>query len=310
MPAAQAKHALTQMFELQSLFFEDDDAALASPALWARLAEEAGLPCSEESLAAALQERRATEATEASSSSSRAPPAWAGGIADALSSKGFAVVYPTAHAKTEECASDQPEVAVAAGAAAAANTAQLCAAVASAIAALEVAGLPPAFALAFDATWLLFDAQLAWLEQSRLLDPNPTGEGGGCGTGPATTVLIEPDMNCWQLRREPAPPPLSPLSPLSPPTPTPPAPGAFAKALPHVGGNFGAPHRDLRHDQCHAPATGRPTALSVWVSVNPSGATAANGAMRCVYSNSFRKKAFLKKKLDVQRVCMLDLARF
>ncbi len=69
-------------------------------------------------------------------------------------------------------------------------------------------------------------------------------------------------MNVWHLRR---------------PTE---AAGLAGPAAGYVGANFGACHRDMRHDRCHDPRTGTATHLNLWCALNPSGATAANGAMR------------------------------
>mmetsp|Transcript_2230 Transcript_2230/g.5203 ORF Transcript_2230/g.5203 Transcript_2230/m.5203 type:complete len:261 (-) Transcript_2230:35-817(-) len=50
----------------------------------------------------------------------------------------------------------------------------------------------------------------------------------------------------------------------------------------YIGGNFIQPHRDIMYDACHDETTERPTSLSVWIPLNPSGATKSNGCMRVV----------------------------
>ena len=70
--------------------------------------------------------------------------------------------------------------------------------------------------------------------------------------------VMEPDLNCWCLSR------------------------SDAQGEIYVGMAFGAPHRDLRYDNCHNEETDAPRALSTWMPVNPSGATEANGCMRVI----------------------------
>jgi len=123
----------------------------------------------------------------------------------------------------------------------------LAAAVSRAIAAVAEHNLPPVFALVFDEAWQLLDEQLEALEASNIL-----GTEG---------VVLEADINCWKLTET--------------------TPGSVKR----VGGNFSNPHRDLRYDQCHEVATDKLTALSLWVPVNKAGATACNGAMRCLPIN-------------------------
>mmetsp|Transcript_119542 Transcript_119542/g.381441 ORF Transcript_119542/g.381441 Transcript_119542/m.381441 type:complete len:379 (-) Transcript_119542:33-1169(-) len=222
MPAAQARHTLMQMMELQTLYFEEEsDSPVADPAFWARLAAAAGLSVSEESLASRLGPLE-EDVTPLENDDAKH-------ITEEFNEHGYTVVS-TADAGVAE---------------------DLCAAVARGIDAVTAAGLPPVFVLVFDETWLLLSLQLRFLERSRVL-----GDSG---------VEIRPDINCWRLRR---------------PLPADEAQEPAVERRP--GDNFPERHRDLRYDQCHDPETDAVTALSVWVAVNPSGATAGNGAMRCV----------------------------
>jgi len=47
-----------------------------------------------------------------------------------------------------------------------------------------------------------------------------------------------------------------------------------------VGGNFGMPHRDLPFDECHDPATGQSTVLSIWCPI--TDAVLDNGCMMAI----------------------------
>ena len=68
---------------------------------------------------------------------------------------------------------------------------------------------------------------------------------------------IESDVNIWSLKRN------------NPP-------GTY-----YIGGNFIHPHRDMMYDACHNDDE-EPTSLSVWIPLNPSGATRHNGCMRII----------------------------
>ncbi|KAL7549764.1 hypothetical protein ACHAWF_013029 [Thalassiosira exigua] len=67
--------------------------------------------------------------------------------------------------------------------------------------------------------------------------------------------IMEADMNVWALRS--------------------PEKGS----APYIGANFGASHRDQTYSACHSD-DGTPTSVNFWSPLNPSGATADNGAMR------------------------------
>lgn len=107
----------------------------------------------------------------------------------------------------------------------------------STIEALGNAGWPPQFLLMYNEIWeLLKDSVHAMI-------------GEAC-----ENLYIESDVNIWSLQRN---------------DPT----GSY------IGGNFIQPHRDMVYDACHDDDE-QPTSLSVWIPLNPSGATSHNGCMR------------------------------
>ena len=116
----------------------------------------------------------------------------------------------------------------------------------STIKALADAGWPPQFLLMYDETWELVKDVV---RQIIIGDD----------------VTVESDVNIWSLRKDYAPP----------------ASGSSSSSY-YIGGNFIRPHRDMIFDACHDDDTENPTSLSVWIPLNPSGATERNGCMRCL----------------------------
>ncbi|KAF0689057.1 Aste57867_19438 [Aphanomyces stellatus] len=201
MPAAMARHALTQLLVLEKLYFEDaptnDNTRLHDPAFWETLVHSS------------------LHVTP----SSPFPPSQAAASVNSydhtIGENGFSILEP---------ASDHTAA---------------CRALEVAVHLLDAAGFPPAFVFVFDEAWLLLDSLWAEIFEPLL--------GVGC--------LLEADLNCWHLQRQ--------------------SPSAY------IGGNFGAPHRDLAFDQCHDEDECF-TSLTCWVPINRSGATATNGCVHVV----------------------------
>lgn len=117
--------------------------------------------------------------------------------------------------------------------------------------ALKDAGWPPQFLLMYDETWdLLRDTVHQIIGYADDNDNNSNGNDWG-------NITIESDVNIWSLSKHK--PPKS-----------------------YIGGNFINPHRDMTYNACHDEDTEHPTSLSVWIPLNPSGATEYNGCMRCL----------------------------
>ena len=103
--------------------------------------------------------------------------------------------------------------------------------------ALAKAGWPPQFLLMYNETWeLLKDVVHGMI-------------GNECDN-----FYIESDVNIWSLK-------------------------CNSPAGTYIGGNFINPHRDMVYNACH-DEDDEPTSLSVWIPLNPSGATNHNGCMR------------------------------
>ena len=112
---------------------------------------------------------------------------------------------------------------------------------------LRAAGWPPAFLLVYDEVWVdLIDP---------LFEAFETLLGEGC--------TMADDVNVWALRR-----------------PVETAGKAAVGTAAYSGQNFGRPHRDMAYARCHRDDEQRCSCLNAWVPLNPSGATARNGAMR------------------------------
>jgi hypothetical protein len=245
MPEAVQAHALSQMFALQSLFFEDhvDESEARrefyDPAWWHALVPGASTDSDE--LRVALLHASAERVVpvvgvhvELLTSTADEAAAASGSSSTDSSSASFLVDSEViSHRLREEgyCIISSPSSAVAG----------LCRELARIQAALQAAALPPQFIFVFNAPWQLLAEH--WV-------------------GPATAALgedsiMEADMNCWALRREPED-------------------GCDA---PYVGANFGASHRDQTYAACHT-AEGAPTSVNLWTPFNESGAAIDNGAMR------------------------------
>lgn len=108
------------------------------------------------------------------------------------------------------------------------------------IKALADAGWPPQFLLMYDETWELVKKAARQIV-------------GGDDSN--TNATIESDVNIWALKKH------------NPP------------GLYYIGGNFIHPHRDMIFSACHDDDENA-TSLSVWIPLNPSGATERNGCMR------------------------------
>ena len=111
--------------------------------------------------------------------------------------------------------------------------------------ALSSAGWPPQFLLMYDETWQLLRDTIHSII---------VGQDDSCGW--EDNVIVESDINVWSLKTNQAP-------------------GTY------IGGNFIAPHRDMTFDACHDDNE-VPTSLSVWIPLNPCGATKTNGCMRII----------------------------
>ena len=251
MSAALLEHTVTQLMELQSLYFEDGaDCDLNDPKFWERLCPNlhVGVLSLSALLAAGEESRLPDNATEEASISLLIP---------SLVTVGFAVVPALLKHGEEACG------------------ASLNAALCVGLSALLDAGLPPAFLLVYDEAWAVVDSLWGRVAAGLL---------GG------EVCVMEPDINVWHLRRMPQTAerhtdgrPTDELEPdtndtreVLPPPPPPPSASSY------VGQNFGASHRDMRYDHCHDVHTGLPRSLNVWHALNASGATYQNGAMRVV----------------------------
>ena len=174
MPRAMQAHALTQMFALQSLLFEDNadesDARreLYDPDYWHALAPGASTNPDELRVALLLTLSRAAAATadDVAPTPASPPPYDPEEVVGRLREEGYCVLAPSP--------------------AAAAAVAGLCAELAAIQAALRAASLPPHFVYVYNAPWRLLAEH--WV-------------------GPAAAALgedsvMEADMSCWALRRE------------------------------------------------------------------------------------------------------------
>jgi hypothetical protein len=107
---------------------------------------------------------------------------------------------------------------------------------------LQLHGWPPAFILMYDEGWAVIDSMFA-----------------SCALFLGADCVMEPDPDCWSLRR----------------------PAATGEGSEYAGMNFSCPHRDMNFSACHEDGEGgRVSCVTAWAPINPSGATAANGCMR------------------------------
>lgn len=163
MPKAMQAHALTQMFALQSLLFEDSvdesDARreLYDPDYWHALAPGASTDADELRIALAISRAAATNDFDLD------------GVGGSIRGEGYCVVPP-------------PPPAAAAGA----DVAGLCAELARIQAALRDAALPPHFIYVYNAPWQLLAGH--WI--------------GPATAALGENSIMEADMSCWALRRD------------------------------------------------------------------------------------------------------------
>jgi hypothetical protein len=175
MPRAMQAHALTQMFALQSLLFEDSEdesdarRELHDPDYWHALAPGSSTDPDELRAALLALPRSAADADDVaptSASASSPSPFDPEEVVGRLREEGYCVLAPAPSA--------------------AAAVAGLCAELAAIQAALRAASLPPHFVYVYNAPWMLLAEH--WV-------------------GPAAAALgedsvMEADMSCWALRRE------------------------------------------------------------------------------------------------------------
>mmetsp|Transcript_8380 Transcript_8380/g.13584 ORF Transcript_8380/g.13584 Transcript_8380/m.13584 type:complete len:382 (-) Transcript_8380:40-1185(-) len=222
LPTIDRAKTLEMLFQLQTLYFGDDEAVAkyGKSAYWDDLATGGGerlMCCRTVDADAVPADNNPNQQRDVDTQNT--PMALLSNLLENIASKGYHVLPPPPNRREGRNQSST--------------------AFSSTLEALANAGWPPQFLLMYDETWeLLKDAVRGIV-------------GDECDWD---NVTIESDVNIWSLRDCP--------------------PGTY-----YIGGNFINPHRDMVYDACHDEDE-RPTSLSVWIPLNPSGATESNGCMR------------------------------
>jgi len=220
LPTIDRSRTLEMLFELQTLYFGDNEAVVkyGEPAYWEDLSGGLLTCCrtSDDDEPATDDHKDAADDEEEAPQNSSMPMALLPShLLQHITSQGYHILPPPPRRSKQESSM----------------------AFSSTLEALVKAGWPPQFLLMYNETWdLLKDAVHGMI-------------GDECDN-----FYIESDVNIWSLKRN------------SPP-------GTY------IGGNFIKPHRDMVYNACH-DEDDLPTSLSVWIPLNPSGATNHNGCMR------------------------------
>lgn len=212
-PSIDRAKTLEILFELQTLYFGDDEAVVkyGNPAYWEDLSGGLLTCCSTNTNNNDDNKSKDDDSSQDTPIMSIPPSNWM----EQIISRGYDVLPPPPSKQQSSTAFS------------------------STLEALALEGWPPQFLLMYNETWILLQATV----QNMLGNDH---------------YFIESDVNIWALKNQ-----------------------HVEAGTSYVGGNFIHPHRDMVYDACHDDDE-QPTSLSVWIPLNPSGATAHNGCMRII----------------------------